>query len=143
MAKNKPWCISDRRLAILAESSFESMSGNHMVDLRLALQELIELRVEHAELKTRLKEDMESKMLFDIIDDTDGTNVLGGSVPLDNCYIAMYAAIQAGEKLPKDLEVGESTRAEYRLGSSGAGGARPKARGHKSRAHIYRITRVA
>ena len=86
-----------------------------------------------------------NKKLFNIIDDNDGVNVLGGSVPLESAYIAMYAAIQAGEKLPNDLEVGESTKAEYNLASSSIG-ARPKARANKaarrSRANIYRIMRV-
>jgi hypothetical protein len=51
---------------------------------------------------------------FNIIDGKD-ENVLGGSVPLDHCYVNEYVAIQAGEKLPQDLEVGESTRAEFRM----------------------------
>ncbi len=51
---------------------------------------------------------------FNIIDGKD-ENVLGGSVPLDHCYINEYGAIQAGEKLPKDLEIGESTRVEFRM----------------------------
>ena len=76
---------------------------------------------------------------FDILDGKD-ENVLGGSVPLDHCYISEYGAIQAGEKLPQDLEVGEETRAEYNLGGS----SKPQAtaRSRKSKRHIYRIVRV-
>ena len=73
-----------------------------------------------------------NKKLFNIIDDNDGVNVLGGSVPLESAYIAMYAAIQAGEKLPNDLEVGESTKAKARANKAA----------RRSRANIYRIMRV-
>jgi hypothetical protein len=64
---------------------------------------------------------------FNILDGND-ENVLGGSIPLNHCYINEYGAIQAGEKLPKDLEVGESTRAEFRLSMT--------------KPTIYRIVRV-
>jgi hypothetical protein len=53
-------------------------------------------------------------MKLNILDGSDD-NVLGGSVTLDSCYISQYAAVQPGEKMPKDLEVGESTRAEFRM----------------------------
>lgn len=59
-------------------------------------------------------EDVEKKMKFNILDGSD-ENVLGSSVPLGHCYISQYAAVQSGEKMPKDLEVGESTRAEFRV----------------------------
>ncbi|MCK9567459.1 hypothetical protein M0R72_00755 [Candidatus Pacearchaeota archaeon] len=87
-----------------------------------------------------MKTKTDESKLFNILDGKD-ENVLGGSVPLDNCYISQYGAIQAGEKLPKDLEVGESTRAEYNMG----GGSKPQAtaRSRKSKRHIYRIVRVA
>jgi hypothetical protein len=65
---------------------------------------------------------------FNILDGKD-ENVLGGSVPLDHCYINEYGAIQPGEKLPNDLEVGESTRAEFRMSMT--------------KPTIYRIVRVA
>jgi len=65
---------------------------------------------------------------FNILDGKD-ENVLGGSVPLNHCYISEYGAIQPGEKLPKDLEVGESTRAEFRMSMT--------------KPTIYRIVRVA
>jgi hypothetical protein len=64
---------------------------------------------------------------FIIIDGND-ENVFGGSVPLNHCYINEYGAIQADEKLPKDLEVGESTRVEFRLSMT--------------KPTIYRIVRV-
>jgi hypothetical protein len=64
---------------------------------------------------------------FNIIDHND-ENVLGGSVPLNHCYINEYGAVQPGEKLPKDLKVGESTRAEYRMSMT--------------KPTIYRIVRV-
>lgn len=66
--------------------------------------------------------------LFNILDGSD-ENVLGSSIPLNHCYISEYGAIQPGEKLPKDLEVGESTRAEYRMSMT--------------KPTIYRIVRVA
>lgn len=64
---------------------------------------------------------------FNILDH-NGENVLGGSVPLHHCYINEYGAVQPGEKLPKNLEVGESTWAEYRM--------------NMTKLNIYRIVRV-
>jgi hypothetical protein len=61
-----------------------------------------------------MKHDQCQEKLFNILDSAN-SNVLGGSVTSENAYITMHAAIQAGEKRPQDLEIGESTRAEYRV----------------------------
>ena len=67
-------------------------------------------------------------MKFRIIDDKNDSIVLGGDVTEDNVYVRTYGALLPGEKLPTDLQVGESTRKRYALS-----GQKPT---------VYRILRV-
>ena len=55
---------------------------------------------------------------FVITDRKDGSNVLGGPIGYGNCYVSVYPSPLPGYKHPAMLEVGESTRCEYRLSGS-------------------------
>lgn len=66
-------------------------------------------------------------MMFRILDGND-VNVLGGDVSYLNPYVRLYGAPLPGEKSPRDLEPGESTRMVYRM--SGTAPA------------VYRVLRV-
>jgi hypothetical protein len=57
-----------------------------------------------------------------------GADVLGGPVPYENAYIRAYGEpVNAGDKSPAELEIGESVLRRYRLsGSTG----------------VYRVVRV-
>lgn len=70
-----------------------------------------------------------AKKTFRLIDDADGSVVLGGDVSERNVYIAAYGSVLPGEKLPGELEVGESTRKRYALSMT--------------RPTVYRILRVS
>ena len=63
------------------------------------------------------------------VDDTDGSNVLGGSVEHDNVYISLYPVRLKGEPTISSLAVGQSTLCRYHLSM------RPPV--------IYRVVRVA
>lgn len=65
---------------------------------------------------------------FRILDDRDGSTVMGGDVGEGNVYIRTYGSILDGEKTIGDLNVGESTRKRY-----GLCGQKPT---------VYRILRV-
>lgn len=67
--------------------------------------------------------------LYRILDDRDGSDVLGATVSGDNVYVRAYGRLLHGEKRPEDLLVGESTRKRYNLS-----GQRPT---------VYRILRVS
>lgn len=67
--------------------------------------------------------------MFRLIDDSDGSTVLGGDVSEHNVYIAAYGTPLPGEKLPGDLQVGESARKRYALSMT--------------RPTVYRILRVS
>ena len=69
-----------------------------------------------------------SKM-FKLLKTVDDSDVLGGEVGEDNVYIKTYGSVLPGEKLPADLEVGETTLKEYRLS-----GQKPT---------VYKIVRVS
>jgi hypothetical protein len=65
---------------------------------------------------------------FRIIDDRDGSSVLGGDVSENNVYIRTYGALLPGETPIADLAVGESALKRYALS-----GGKPT---------VYRVLRV-
>lgn len=52
-----------------------------------------------------------------VIETEQGSDVMGGELDYENCYISIYPKILGG-KSPKQLEVGESTLAEFSLSGS-------------------------
>lgn len=74
--------------------------------------------------------------LYKIVDERDGSDVLGRPVEYENPAISIYAVPLKGQPTVASLKIGESTRVQGGLS------LRPKANGPRARQETYRIHRV-